>query len=177
MGLQLIFVVETNKKCNSDWIYIKDTIEHFYIYERTQVKFSVVYLDGKGNYSSKKTGREINALISQYRATSKTNKSSVIFCFDCDDFDSQSDDKKFLEDAVAYCSDNEYQFVWFCKDVEQVYLGKKIENHQKKKEAANFKARKLVEAVEEKNLLVMKYQNHTSNILRILDGYPELSRK
>lgn len=29
MGLQLIFAVETNKKCNSDWIYIKDTIEHF----------------------------------------------------------------------------------------------------------------------------------------------------
>ncbi len=26
MGVQLIFVVETNKKCNSDWIYIKDTI-------------------------------------------------------------------------------------------------------------------------------------------------------
>lgn len=26
MGLQLVFVVETNKKCNSDWIYIKDTI-------------------------------------------------------------------------------------------------------------------------------------------------------
>lgn len=47
MGLQLIFAVETNKKCNSDWIYIKDTIEHFYSYERTQVKFSVVYMDGK----------------------------------------------------------------------------------------------------------------------------------
>ena len=30
MGIQLIFVVETNKKCNSDWIYIKDTVEHFY---------------------------------------------------------------------------------------------------------------------------------------------------
>ena len=30
MGPQLIFVVETNKKCNSDWIYIKDTVEHFY---------------------------------------------------------------------------------------------------------------------------------------------------
>lgn len=26
MSLQLIFVVETNRKCNSDWIYIKDTI-------------------------------------------------------------------------------------------------------------------------------------------------------
>lgn len=29
MGLQLIFVVETNKKCKSDWIYIKDTIDYF----------------------------------------------------------------------------------------------------------------------------------------------------
>ena len=29
MGVQLIFTVETNKKCNSDWIYIKDTVEYF----------------------------------------------------------------------------------------------------------------------------------------------------
>ena len=49
MGVQLIFTVETNKKCNSDWIYIKDTVEYFYAYERTQLKLSVVYLDGKGH--------------------------------------------------------------------------------------------------------------------------------
>lgn len=54
MGLQLIFVVETNKKCNSDWIYIKDTVEHVYEYDRTQVKFSPVYMDGKGKYKSPK---------------------------------------------------------------------------------------------------------------------------
>ena len=47
MGVQLIFTVETNKKCNSDWIYIKDTVEYFYAYERTQLKLSVVYLGGK----------------------------------------------------------------------------------------------------------------------------------
>ena len=35
MGLQLIFAVETNSKCKSDWIYIKDTIEHFYKYDRS----------------------------------------------------------------------------------------------------------------------------------------------
>ena len=29
MGVQLIFVVETNKKCKSDWIYIKDTIDYY----------------------------------------------------------------------------------------------------------------------------------------------------
>lgn len=30
MGVQYIFVVETNSKCKSDWIYIRDTIERFY---------------------------------------------------------------------------------------------------------------------------------------------------
>ena len=44
MGLQLIFVVETNKKCKSDWIYIKDTIDRFYQYDQAQVKFSPVYV-------------------------------------------------------------------------------------------------------------------------------------
>lgn len=63
MGVQLIFTVETNKKCNSDWIYIKDTVEYFYAYERTQLKLSVVYLDGKGHYSSKKKQNEIDSLI------------------------------------------------------------------------------------------------------------------
>ena len=62
MGLQLIFVVETNKKCKSDWIYIKDTIDRFFEYEQAQIKFSPVYMDGKGKY--KKTGKEITSLIS-----------------------------------------------------------------------------------------------------------------
>ena len=96
MGVQLIFTVETNKKCNSDWIYIKDTVEYFYAYERTQLKLSVVYLDGKGHYSSKKKQNEIDFLISQYRAASKTNQSKVICCFDCDDYDSKQEDRKFL---------------------------------------------------------------------------------
>ena len=43
MGLQLIFVVETNKKSKSDWIYVKDTVDYFYKYERTEVKFSPIW--------------------------------------------------------------------------------------------------------------------------------------
>lgn len=177
MGLQLIFVVETKKACKSDWIYIKDTIERFYTYERTQVKFSVVYLDGKGNYSTSKTNKAIKTFISQYSAASKTNRSSVICCFDCDDYNSQIEDMKFLEDAKKYCETKEYQFVWFCKDVEQVYIGKKVENHQKKKEAESFKERKLINTVDAQVLSATKYRGNTSNILRVLDSYPELSRK
>ena len=53
MGLQLIFVVETNKKCRSDWIYIKSALEKFYTYDQAHVKLSVVYMDGRGNYAKR----------------------------------------------------------------------------------------------------------------------------
>lgn len=59
MGLQLIFVVETNKKSKSDWIYVKDTVDYFYKYERTEVKFSPIYMEGRGKYNSPKKQREI----------------------------------------------------------------------------------------------------------------------
>ena len=177
MGLQVIFAVGTNKKCNSDWIYIKDTIEYFYSYERTQVKFSVVYMDGKGNYNSKKKEKEIKSLASQYSSTSNTNRSRVIYCFDCDDYDSKMDDLKFLEEAKKYCDEHEYDFVWFCKDVEQVYIGKKVDDSQKKKEAATFKAKKQINSIDSKKLLMKNYRNNTSNIMNVLDGYSELTRK
>ena len=45
MGVQLIFVVEANKSCKSDWIYIKSTIDYFYEYNRTGLKLSPVYMD------------------------------------------------------------------------------------------------------------------------------------
>ena len=47
MSLQLIFVVETNKTCKSDWIYIKDTIDYFFEYDRTAIKLTPVYMDGR----------------------------------------------------------------------------------------------------------------------------------
>lgn len=177
MGVQLIFVVETNKNCNSDWIYIKDTIEHFYIYERTRVKLSVVYMDGRGNYNSKKKEKEIKKLISQYSATSRNNQSKVLYCFDCDEYNNNPDDSKFLKDAKKYCEDKEYDFIWFCKDVEQVYIGKKVDDSQKKKEAAKFKAKKLITNVGSNRLSAVNYRINTSNIMSVLDQYQGLMRK
>ena len=167
MGLQLVFVVETNKKCNSDWIYIKDTIERFYEYERTQVKLSPVYMDGKGKYKNK--GRKVNELIAAYRSTSKANYTKVLYCFDCDDYDNSPDDMKFLNEARQYCEDNGYEFVWFCKDIERVYIGKKVDDRQKKKEAASFKKNKLINNVDPNRLTVDSYRANTSNIMRVLD--------
>ena len=170
MGLQLIFVVETNKKCKSDWIYIKDTIDYFYNYDQAQVKLSPVYMDGKGKYRNK--DKEIKSLISQYAVT-KNNQSKVIFCFDCDDYDSKPEDSKFLEDAKKYCTTNGYDFVWFCKDIERVYLGNKVADSQKRDVAAKFKAKKAIKQVDRTKLTVQFYRSDTSNIMNVIDKYLE----
>ena len=175
MGLQLVFVVETNKKCNSDWIYIKDTVEHFYEYDRTQIKFSTVYMDGKGKYKSKE--KQVAQFVRQYSAMSNANHSKVLYCFDCDDYDSNPNDQKFLKEAKQYCDSKGYDFVWFCKDVEQVYIGKRVDDSQKKKEAAAFKARKLINKVDQKRLSGDNYRLCTSNIMKILDCNQELTRR
>ena len=173
MGLQLIFVVETKKSCKSDWIYIKETIDRFYEYENTKVKFTPVYMDGKGKYKNKE--REIKSYISQYSSTSKDNESKVIYCFDCDDYDSKPEDLVFLNNAHQYCNEKGYDFVWFCKDIEQVYIGKRIADKQKKAESAKFKMKKGIDKVEKIRLSAENYQLKTSNILKVFDQY--LSQK
>lgn len=173
MGLQLIFVVETDRKNKSDWIYIKDTITGFYRCDSTQLKLSVVYMGGKGNYMKKR--REVDGYISQYASTARDNRSKVIYCFDCDDYDARHEDMTFLQEAKKYCADNKAEFVWFCRDIEQVYLGERVEVKQKKGMAANFRKKKLISMIDEGNLSGDVYRDGSSNIMLVLDNY--LKRK
>ena len=80
MGLQLIFVVETNKKCKSDWIYIKDTIDRFFEYEQAQIKFSPIYMDG-ATFKAKKLIEAVDEsklVVNNYRA----NTSNIMIVID-----------------------------------------------------------------------------------------------
>lgn len=173
MELQLIFVMETNKQTKSDWIYIKETIDRFYEYDDAHVKFSDVYMDGRGNYAKKK--KEVESKIAQYKISNKQGFSKVIYCFDCDECDTRQEDKIFIQKVTEYCEENKYDFVWFYKDVEQTYVGQKVPDNQKKKVSAEFKKRKKIEYVNEKALMQARYKKNTSNIILILDSY--LSRK
>ena len=176
MGLQLIFVVEANKKSKTDWIYIKETIDRFYKYDEAHLKLSAVYMEGKNKYLVKE--KEVNLLISQYSSTSTNNVTKVIYCFDCDDYDSNPVDKEFLEKTQEFCKANNYEYVWFCKDIERVYLGKKVEDGHKNSEATRFKANKLIDGVSESRLNGKKISLNMSNILSVLDKFkPYLVRK
>lgn len=167
MGLQLILCVETNKKTQSDYIYIKETIDHFYKFDPTQVKISPVYMDGKTHYEEKK--KDINKLIKKYGSVSPNNKSVVIYFFDCDNYDTKKEDEDFLKKVQEFCKSNGYYFGWFCKDIERVYIGKKVPDKQKGKEAASFKRKKCINNISKEKLTKKQFFNNTSNICLLLD--------
>ncbi len=171
MGTQLIICVETNQKCNSDYIYIKSAIEEFYLLDNADVRLSPVYMDGKGNYSSKKTRKRISTLRRQYTADSKNAQNIVLCCVDCDEYDSKPEDMLFLEKVQKYCEQNEFHFVWFCKDIEMVFLGASVSDTKKCKEARLFKSKNKILQVDIRNMRVSTYRNMCSNLCSVLDKY------
>lgn len=173
MGLQLIFVLETNAGCRSDWIYIKSTLERFCSTQLSKVKLSEVYMDGKKKYKGSRINTKIKQLKSQYSVACSNNESKVIFCFDLDDYDKCKEEADFVEETCLYCQKNSFYYVWFCKDIEEVYLKKRISDKEKKKESEKFKRKKLIHSIEKKELMQAtqksKYKRGTSNLLSVLE--------
>lgn len=114
-------------------------------------------------------------LLRQIRNVS--HQSKVIYCFDCDNFDTNAEDENFLKNAKQYCEENGYEFVWFCRDIEQVYIGKQVEKSQKRTEAATFKEKKLITNVNVDKLLKKNYCVSASNFMNIMDQFEEFTRK
>lgn len=171
MGIQLIFCVEADLRSKSDYIYIKNTIEHFYTYDRAQVKLSPIYMGSKWKYNQNKVLKQIEQLIKKYNSASKENKTEVFYCVDCDDFDVRKEDSDYLDKLNVFCTKRKYNVIWFCKEIESVYLGKRINDNAKKTAAVKFAVQRKIEGVDQKMLYGKKYKDKCSNICGVLDLY------
>ena len=149
------------------------SIDYFYKIDQANTKLSSVYMDGKGNYSSRKVEKRIRELKNQYAAGSRNGRTQIIYCFDCDDYDRKPEDQRFLLAAAQYCKERGDEFVWFCKDIESVCLGRRVPDNEKKKEAENFVRKNIVSQIDISNLVCSNYTDRRSNICIILDQYLE----
>ncbi len=166
---QIIFVVETNKQNESDYIYIRSVLKSWYcIMSRNDIKISKpVYMDGKGNYDKKTVCDAIEKKKKEY----KNGSSHVIFCFDTDKYDSNQEALEEFKKEKCYCDNNGYDFVWFCHDVEEVFLGKSVAKNEKKEKAREYERNKGIENLDKKALEAKTPSTRRSNLVLILNKY------
>lgn len=157
--MQLIFIVETNKKSQSDYLYISETLNKYY--NTLGHKMTPIYLNGKGNYNKKKT--EIGRNISKYSGTTH-----IFMCYDIDNpIEPAYELNPLIEE---YARENGYELIWFYEDIEQVYLGESVSNSVKTLKAKQFVAHNDINGVQEINLSKTAIsRKKSSNILKVLD--------
>ena len=82
---------------------------------------------------------------------------------------------KFLKEVEEYCKNNLYDLIWFCYEIENVFLGKTISDENKVVEAVKYQ-RKEVSYDDKliKNLSIDKNEkktNNKSNIVLVLNKH------
>ena len=170
MSIQLIFCVETNKKTKSDWYYLNSVIQQFYCID-SNVKLSVVYMDGKNKYKQRSVIGEIDKCCKMYRG----NQTYVVYCFDTDDVLNSQKTLSFMKEVEDYCLRSVFDFVWFNRDIEKVLLGKSVSNSEKAACAIDFVRKKSYVDLDTKVLEKENMFNEGSNLFIVLDKY--LNRK
>lgn len=171
MAIQMILCLETNKKANTDYIYIKETIDFLY-QKNNQIKISPLYMSTKTKYKSGDIIREIAKKKKGFAAIGQTK---VIYCIDTDEFEKNVEHANAFQDIRQYCEAEGYELIWFCHDVEEVFQGKKNSDSQKVREAGAFRNKKMIMEIPPERLKEKVVKPHTSNIVNILDQY--LKRK
>lgn len=165
---KFIFVVETKSaKEDSDYVYIRKLFNDHYSIEGKGHKLLPIYCNGKGNITKK--GKQITREINNYSGT----KAFVFICIDIDSLE-KTDSRNKNKEIYDYCVKNKYNFVWFCYDTENVFLGKTIKDG-KPKTAKDFsnKGKITDEIISRMKKQTEKYDtapNKTSNIITVIDS-------
>lgn len=170
MAMQMIFCLETNKRANTDYIYIQETIDWLY-QKSNQIRFSPVYMGTKTKYRSDDILSEIKKKTKEFTI----GQTKVIYCIDTDQYEKNPEHSNAFRDIKRFCEENSYDLIWFCHDVEEVFLGQKVQDSKKVGEAGAFRRKKGIQEIDMDRLCGEVVRVHTSNILCVLDQY--LTRK
>ena len=170
MNIQIILCVEADKRAQTDNMYIKQTISKFYKIGNN-VKISFINMGGKTNYKKGDVKRKVKQLSQDYRIGSTV----VVYCIDLDYFETNSEQANLNKEISSFLDANKYEMVWFCHEIEEVFVGKSVDKSEKTKIAINFVKKEQVNFVQEGRLMSKKEKGGFSNLLLVLDNY--LDRK
>ena len=165
MRKQLLFCVETDREADVDWVYIHETIKYCYG-ENNEISIKPIYMGGKTNYKTNKVLNEIKDKSKRFKG-----ETTVFYCIDTDRMDINATQELEFNAIKKYCSSKGYNFIWFSRDVEDVFWGSQVEDSEKKNKAKQFRSQKQIQRIRFTSLRATSVSRHKSNILNVLDKY------
>ncbi len=160
----IIFCVESDKKAQTDTKYIDKAIRSFYVIDNN-VRIAYVYMNGKGNYAKNKVTSQIKRLFS-----GDFDEKHVVYCIDIDNC-ADSEALELNERIRDYCKNLNYDFVWFCRDIEEVFLHKRLKDSEKVGYSNKFMRERGLGKAAVKTLSSKTQTPRHSNLLCVLDGF------
>lgn len=157
--LQIIVLCEGE----SDAIYL-DIIFKKLIEKNSDInlKFTSIPIKGKTNFENKKYIDKVKNIKLKFQG-----ESQVLYVVDTDDVDTSKEDLELLEKIAEYVKKQDWYFVFFNRDIEEV-LNKKVDRKKKVNEARNYTKKKFNE-VDKNNLKVRDYLiRGTSNLFSVI---------
>ena len=160
---QLIFVTESNQQSKSDYMYIRAFIERFFVVDQN-VRIVPIYMNGKGNFNSQTVEKKIGTAVKEYI----NGESIVVYCYDTDSINSDPYHQEFDKQINDYCQEKKYKIVYFCRDIEEVFVGKIIGKNEKKITAERFLRSRNIEKIDPEKFKSVKKKEKTSNLYLVL---------
>ena len=163
---QVIFCTETDNSQIDD-SYVKKLLEVYFDLS-TSFKRSFVHMKGKTKYNDKSVVSQIDKKKIDYSKNNKVGKNFVVYVVDVDDYFTKYEDQQRLIEIQNYCDENGYYLVWFCKTIEEVLIGFKVDDNKKLKYAMKFAREANESTIKENDLKCNKICSKKSNFLEVL---------
>ncbi len=174
--LQIIQVLETSDKDKSDDLYLNSIFRRFFTkldLDGNEVTIQSIFLEGKQNYNSDKIINQINNYTSMFNCwDDNPGKTVVIYFIDTDGADLNYDPNSYFGNLVGFCSENNFELVWFSKNSENVFLNLEPEQVNNKTESAKqFLISNQIFSLDKNKLMKDNLEIGCSNILTVLSKY------
>ncbi|WP_339121401.1 hypothetical protein [Fusobacterium nucleatum] len=126
------------------------------------LKFTPISIKGKTNFENKKYIDKVKNAKLKFQG-----ESQVLYVVDTDDIDTSKEDLEILKRIDKYVSGQDWHFVFFNRDIEEV-LNKKADRKNKMNEARSYSEKKFNE-IDKNNLKVKNYFTRgTSNLFSVI---------